>query len=351
MSPKTYICKKIDGFLQNHIDMMKIIIDSAIPYIKGVFEPYAEVEYIAGSNFTAQIVRNADALIIRTRTKCNEALLSGSSVRHIATATIGFDHIDTEYCSRNNISVSTAAGCNARAVLQWMGAALALLARREEWQPKERTLGVVGVGNVGSLVSRYAESWGFRVICCDPPRAEREHLDFCSMEQIAQQADIITLHTPLDGTTRSMINNELLKLCKPHATIINTSRGEVVVTSDLVCSGRNYMLDVWEDEPAINREVLSGAIVATPHIAGYSIEGKRNATVAAVHSIASALALPLENWEAPIAGSQPKDISWQELLATIDSQFDIEDLSCDLKLHPEEFERMRNNYQLRKESF
>ena len=155
---------------------MKIIADSAIPFLRGVLEPFAEVEYLPGTAISAAAVHDADALVIRTRTRCDEKLLAGSHIKLIATATIGFDHIDTAWCAAHGIEVTTAAGCNARGVLQWVGAALVHLSRTQGWQPAERTLGIVGVGHVGSLVKAYAEGWGFRVVCCDPPREEREQV-------------------------------------------------------------------------------------------------------------------------------------------------------------------------------
>ena len=155
---------------------MKIVADSAIPFFQGVLEPWAEVRYLPGSRIAAEDVRDADALVIRTRTRCDERLLAGSRVRLIATATIGFDHIDTAWCAAHGIRVATAAGCNARGVLQWAGAVLAHLARTQGWKPAQRTLGIVGVGHVGSLIREYACLWGFRVVCCDPPREEREQV-------------------------------------------------------------------------------------------------------------------------------------------------------------------------------
>ena len=183
---------------------MKIVADSAIPFLQGVLEPWAEVRYLPGSRIAAEDVRDADALIIRTRTRCDGRLLAGSRVRLIATATIGFDHIDTAWCAAHGIRVATAAGCNARGVLQWAGAVLAHLARTQGWKPAQRTLGIVGVGHVGSLIREYAGLWGFRVVCCDPPREEREHCGFLPLEEVAREADLLTFHTPLDTTTRQL---------------------------------------------------------------------------------------------------------------------------------------------------
>lgn len=158
---------------------MKIVADNAIPFLKGVLEPYARVEYLPGKTIATADVRDADALIVRTRTRCDAALLEGSSVKLIATATIGFDHIDTEYCRRHGIEVATAAGCNARGVLQYVAAALVRLSRVQAWEPADKTLGIVGVGHVGSLVEAYARTWGFRVVACDPPAKSASTADSC----------------------------------------------------------------------------------------------------------------------------------------------------------------------------
>ena len=225
---------------------MKIVADNAIPFLKGVLEPYARVEYLPGKTIATADVRDADALIVRTRTRCDAALLEGASVKLIATATIGFDHIDTEYCRRHGIEVATAAGCNARGVLQYVAAALVRLSRVQAWEPADKTLGIVGVGHVGSLVEAYARTWGFRVVACDPPREEREHGGFLPLEEVACQADILTFHTPLDDTTRHMAGAKLFERMKPGSILINTSRGEVVDGQALRESGLQYVLDVWE---------------------------------------------------------------------------------------------------------
>ena len=238
---------------------MKIVADNAIPFLKGVLEPYARVEYLPGKTIATADVRDADALIVRTRTRCDAALLEGSSVKLIATATIGFDHIDTEYCRRHGIEVATAAGCNARGVLQYVAAALVRLSRVQAWEPADKTLGIVGVGHVGSLVEAYARTWGFRVVACDPPREEREHGGFLPLEEVACQADILTFHTPLDDTTRHMAGAKLFERMKPGSILINTSRGEVVDGQALRESGLQYVLDVWEHEPDLDPLLLRDA--------------------------------------------------------------------------------------------
>ena len=331
---------------------MKVVIDNAIPYIKGVLEPYAEVLYRAGNAFSAEDVRDADALIIRTRTRCNRELLDSSRVKLIATATIGFDHIDLEYCRQQGIKVVTAAGCNAAGVLQWVASALALIAKADGWQPQELTLGIVGVGHVGSLVERYAREWGFRILRCDPPRQMSEGGDFLTLEEVVSSSDIVTFHTPLDSTTHHLINDRIISLMRPNGVIINASRGEVADTAALLKAPQRLLIDVWENEPAISSELLAKAIVTTPHIAGYSAQGKANASVAAVRAVAEYFSLPLTEWyPCVVKPAKRRVIGWQEMCQTINSYCDLTEESARLKSHAEDFESLRNNYNYREEYF
>ena len=331
---------------------MKVLIDRAIPFLHGVLEPYAKVEYIDGNRFTPEAVKSADALIIRTRTRCDKALLEGSKVQFIATATIGFDHIDLNYCRKHNIRVATSAGCNARGVLQWVAAALAMLAKREGFAPQERALGIVGVGNVGKLVKEYAEYWGFRTICSDPPRQECEQLDFVSLEEVLRNADIVTLHTPLDSTTHHLINSQNISLLRPGAILINASRGECVETDAVKRNNLTLMTDVWENEPNIDNEHRAKSLVATPHIAGYSSQGKANASAMAVQALARHFDLPLKEWRpSDVAATEPRLISWEEMCTTISHYCNLLADSEQLCNNPEQFEYLRNNYHYREEYF
>jgi erythronate-4-phosphate dehydrogenase len=331
---------------------MRVLIDSAIPFLRGVLEPFAEVVYLGNEEFSAEMVKSADALIIRTRTRCDSSLLEGSNVQFIATATIGFDHIDMAYCKAHNIAVATSAGCNARGVLQWVSSALAMLAKRENFTPQERTLGIVGVGNVGRLVKEYAELWGFRTICCDPPRQEREKLDFVSLEEVLRQADIVTLHTPLNSSTNHLINEENISLLRSGATLINSSRGECVATEATRRNDLIYMTDVWEHEPDIDSEYLAKSIASTPHIAGYSAQGKANASAMAVQALAHHFDLPLCDWRpSEVAAVEARHISWEEMCATIDNFCNLATESNSLRKKPEQFEHLRNNYSYREEYF
>ena len=331
---------------------MKVVIDNAIPYIKGILEPYAEVLYREGIDFRQEDVADADLLIIRTRTRCNASLLDSSSVKMIATATIGFDHIDLEYCQKHGIEVITAQGCNAAGVLQWVAAALALLSRKDGWTPPQRTLGIVGVGHVGRLVEQYARAWGFNVLRCDPPRKEREGGDFIPLEELLSRSDIVTLHTPLDRTTHHLINDHTMALMRDDAVLINASRGEVVSTQALLNAPQRLLIDVWEHEPEINRDLLTKAIVTTPHIAGYSSQGKANATAMVVRAAAKRFSLPLTDWyPEQVRITERQDIDWQTMCLTIQSHCDLEAESQRLKAAPGSFESMRNGYRYREEYF
>lgn len=329
-----------------------VVIDRAIPFLAEFLAGRAEVVALQGDAITAADVANADALVVRTRTRCDERLLANSRVRLVVTATIGFDHIDCAWCRAQGIEVVTAAGCNARGVLQWVAAVLAHAARTEGWHPSEMTLGVVGVGHVGSLVKAYAESWGFRVICCDPPREEREGVGFVSVEAVMAEADIVTFHTPLDGSTHHLCNAERLALTKPSALILNSSRGAVVDNRAVLASGRRYAFDVWEGEPQLDGEVLQHALLATPHVAGYSAQGKANASMMAAEALSRHFGWSWEGWyPSEVTPPRPRMLSWEELLATIDAHYPIVEESARLKADPMQFEHFRDAYRYRLEYF
>lgn len=333
-----------------------IIADRDIPFLKGVLEPHASVSYLPGTAIAAADVRDTEALIVRTRTRCDASLLEGSRVRMIATATIGHDHIDLRYTSSRGIEVATAAGCNARGVLQWVAAVLRTLG-----EPAGRVLGVVGVGNVGSLVARYGRLWGFEVLCCDPFVAasdlEGGAFEFTTPEEVARRADIISFHVPLTRSgphpTFRMADASFFALTKPSTVIVNSSRGEVVDPQALLASSCDFVLDVWPDEPLIDRDLLGRALLATPHIAGYTLQGKANATAMSVNALARHFGWPQLTDRRPdeVARVTPKDISWQEMRALMPDYFDIEALSDSLKSHPERFEAIRDHYEFRREFF
>ena len=323
---------------------MKIVCDDKIPFLRGVFEPYAEVVYLPGAAITSSDVRDADALVTRTRTRCDRALLEGSSVRVIASATIGYDHIDTAWCSEHRIEWANAPGCNSGSVAQYISSVLVVLASRFDLDLGNMTLGIVGVGHVGSKVARVAQALGMRVLLNDPPRALAEGSDgFVSLEEVIAGSDIITLHVPLSDSTRYLFDASRLSEMRPDQILINTSRGEVVCGDALKEALRNgrlkaAVLDVWEHEPDIDPELAQLVEIATPHIAGYSLDGKAAGTTAAVRVVARALGInELTDWSAnlpPAAGNDTYDVTR-----------DSDALKSDLSF----FEHLRETYPVRRE--
>jgi len=350
---------------------MKIIIDNKIPFIRGVFEPWAEVVYLPGKETTAEVVRDADAIITRTRTICNEGLLKGSSVKVIATATIGFDHIDTAWCEANGIIWKNAPGCNSASVRQYISSVLVALGRRHGLKFHDITLGVVGVGNVGSKVASMAETLGCRVLRCDPPRARREGSDgFVSLDEIIAKSDIITLHVPLEkageDATWHLFDSERIALLRDDQILINSSRGPVVDNQALkealkARKIRAAVLDVWEGEPQLDRELIPLLDITTPHIAGYSADGKANGTTASVRTVAEVLGIEaLKNWTASgvPAPAQPLDFTIDAcgkdvqtvLSEAITYTYDVCADSQALRDAPELFEKLRGDYPIRREA-
>ena len=345
---------------------MKLVCDDKIPFLKGVFEPYAEVVYLPGARTGASDVKDADALITRTRTRCDEALLEGSRVKIIASATIGYDHIDTAWCEANGILWCNAPGCNSSSVEQYICSVLVTLARRHELRLEGMTLGVVGVGNVGSKVARAAGILGMKVLLCDPPRAEAEGPEgFVSLEELIEGSDIISLHVPLNPQTFHLFGRERLQSLREDQILINSSRGEVVygaaLKEALKAGGlRAAVLDVWEGEPSPDKQLVRLLDISTAHIAGYSADGKAAGTTAAVRAVARALGIDaLKEWspsKLPLPAQDPdfcldaRGMSRQEVLSeAILYTYDVLWDSGKLRSHLQDFEALRGDYQIRRE--
>ena len=349
---------------------MKVVADDKIPFLKGVLESEGiEVVYLPGAKTTDADVSNADALITRTRTKCNEKLLKNSAVKFIATATIGFDHIDTDYVEKRGICWTNAPGCNSSSVAQYITSLLLNLAVKHNFKLADKVLGVVGVGYVGKKVAAVGRALGMKVLLNDPPRARAEgDKEFVSLDIVAQKADIITIHVPLEyegeDKTFHLADEEFLNKLTQKQFIINASRGEVVDNAALrkVLEKRSIaggVLDVWENEPEIDLELLNLLDYATPHIAGYSTDGKVNGTSMSVNALAKFFNLSerLQNWypdNVPVPENtvieSPADGSLEEKLLYIVSQsYNIADDTKALKQTPQDFEKLRGNYPLRRE--
>ena len=340
---------------------MKIVADIDVPFLEGVFEPYSEVVYKKGLEISREDVLDADALIVRTRTRCDGALLEGTSVKMIATATIGTDHIDLEYCRKAGIEVSNAAGCNAGGVVQYVFSALYGVAARKGIKIDGSTIGIVGVGHVGSKVEAMAEYLGFNILRCDPPRAAAEGPEgFCSLEHLLENSDVVTLHVPLDETTRGMANADFFTLMKPGAIFINAARGEIVDEQALLEASPKFgaiVIDTWNNEPDINEELVETADIATPHIAGYTFQGKQNGTAFAVQALARHFGIqelydyfPAQD----LPGHEPvlldlKGKNHGEIAAVFQYNYPIFTDDFRFRMEPHKFEKLRSEYQYRRE--
>ena len=325
---------------------MRVVCDAHIPFIKEAIQkewPDIDICPLKPEEIDAFSVRDADVLIVRTRTKVNEALLAGSSVRLVCTATIGFDHIDTAYCDTHGIRWTSCPGCNAQAVCDYIEEALNEITNYKlQITNSMPTLGIVGVGHVGSLVAKMAERHGLKVLLNDPPKGIGVSLDF-----IAQNCDIITFHVPLDPSTYHLCDEAFLRRCKPDALIINAARGGVVDEQALLRSGHPYILDTWENEPNINKDVLAHALLASMHIAGYSIEGKRNASQMCLDAVSAEFNLPkIDLSTYPYSDKSPSKTSEGSPAAATPSHW-LATLTEQLQSHPDQFELLRKNYPLR----
>jgi erythronate-4-phosphate dehydrogenase len=347
---------------------MKIVADDKIPFLRGVLEPFADIVYVPGRSINRDHLLDADALLTRTRTRCNESLLKDTNIRFIGTATIGTDHIDTGWCESRGIVWKNAPGCNASSVNQYIASALVLLAERFGFSLRDKTLGVVGVGNVGKKVVRTAELMGMRVYLCDPPRARSEGTcGFISLDGILRECDIITFHVPLNhegvDKTYHLIDHDFLTRVNPGTFIINSSRGEVADSPALreaLLQNKigGLVLDVWENEPDIDSELMHLCCLATPHIAGYSADGKARGTAMIIRELSRHFDLGIEDWEAddipepadPVIRIDCRGVADEAVIReAIYSTYRIAEDDRKLRDKPGEFEKQRGEYPPRRE--
>ena len=343
---------------------MKIVVDDKIPYIQAALRTLAdEVVVKPGGEITAADVHDATILVVRTRTRCNRSLLEGSSVRLIVTATIGYDHLDTDYLDAAGIEWHNCPGCNATSVAQYVCNSLLLLHRDRGLNLHDATLGIIGVGHVGTAVLERARQWGIRhFLLNDPPReAAGDHLadglTWTDLPTLLAESDVITLHTPLTDSgpypTRHLLDCHSFELMRRKPIIINAGRGglidelalETAMDEGLV---GEVILDTWEDEPHVNPSILYKVYIGTPHIAGYSADGKANATRMTLSAICRFLGRPMTFDIQP--PSLPEGFRASDDPTTLALQlYDPMSDSSRLKSHPESFEQLRGSYPLRRE--
>jgi erythronate-4-phosphate dehydrogenase len=354
---------------------MRIIADKNIPFVQEAFSEFGEVELLPGREISEKSVRDADILLVRTVTPVNKELLRESGVQFVGTATIGYDHVDTEYLRQRGIFFSHAAGCNANSVAEYIVAALFVLAGRYGFDLRERIIGVVGVGNVGSRVVEKANALGLPVLLNDPPKArETGNAIYRPLAEILKEADIVSFHVPLTregiDATYHMGNRDLLDKMKEGSFLINTSRGPVVDTEAVIHSLyygkiKSAVIDVWEGEPDISSSLLECIDIGTPHIAGYSRDGKANATLLLYQAACKYFNMPVR-WrpvdlpapEYPVIDTEISGHTSQETIAAVikrayDIERDDRALRMMLSFPSNErgayFDRLRNEYPVRRE--
>lgn len=327
-----------------------LIIDDNIPYIQGRIDPTVPVTYTDQFGFTPELVHDADALVIRTRTRCDEALLADSSVRLVATATIGTDQIDLPWCTSHGITVRNSPGCNAPGVAQYVWSALL----RMGLTPGQHRVGVVGCGNVGGIVAEWGRTLGFDVVVSDPPRQERGIGDnYLPLDTLLATCDAITLHTPLthDGKHPSyhLIGGSELSLMRRGSILVNAARGPVVEQNalrDALQQGHiRAVIDTWEFEPQTDPEILRLAEYATFHIAGYSRQGKERATRMVLEALEDVLHIRSDRRGLAGAYSPLTDLTAEAIVTSYDPGED----TTSLRQNPTAFDTLRRNYHYRDE--
>nr|WP_277628648.1 4-phosphoerythronate dehydrogenase PdxB [Pantoea agglomerans] len=345
------------------------MVDENMPYARELFSRTGDVVAVPGRPLPVAELADADGLMVRSVTQVNEALLAGKPVKFVGTATAGTDHVDENWLQQAGIAFSAAPGCNAIAVVEYVFSALLLLAERDGFQLRDRTVGIVGVGNVGGRLQKRLEAWGIKTLLCDPPRADRgDEGDFLSLEAVTEQADILTFHTPLfkEGPYKSwhLADAALLMALKPNTILINACRGPVVDNSALleVLKMRHdlsVVLDVWEPEPDLSLALLDKVDIATPHIAGYTLEGKARGTTQVFEAwcdfigqpqlVPLSTLLPVPEFS-EITLNGPLDQPTLKRLAHL--VYDVRRDDAPLRkvaAKPGEFDRLRKQYQERRE--
>ena len=331
---------------------LKIVVERNVPFIADALRKAGvTVTELAAGEIDRAAMADADALVTRTRTRCDASLLEGSRCTLVASATIGLDHVDCEWCRNAGIEVANAPGCNAPGVAQYV---ISTLVAAFGPELSRRTLGVVGVGHVGSIVTRWARQAGMEVLECDPPRQKAEGGDFTDLATVAARADAITFHVPMthegEDATWHLADERFFSLLQKKPLIINTARGAVIDNKALLKALDSGLvgkaaIDCWEGEPEISLELLHKAFVATPHIAGYTRSGKARASQIALEAICRHFGLSGLSIDEPVAPYAPDDLTTQEIAESYDPIADSEPLRRD----PGAFETLRNTYVLRPE--
>ena len=345
---------------------LKIVADQQILLAKEVFSQFGEVELCSGRDIDHETVKNADALLVRSVTKVNEALLNKSNISFVASATSGIDHIDTDYLEKSDITFSHALGSNARSVAEYVLSSLFIAAEQQSFSLSDKTIGIIGCGQVGSRVKKFMDAIGVNCLINDPPLAEQNNeYDFVDLEDIVE-ADIITLHVPLimDGKypTHKLVNNDFLNKLKNDVIFINTSRGEVIDEAALLAfkhanNAATLILDVWCNEPNIDINLLEETFIATPHIAGYSYDGKLKATEMLFNAVNSHFETGFKSQGLLNSDPTIMNIAEDAIQLVVLQSYDVRTdaialrnlMSIDKNERAEYFDSLRKNYPIRRE--
>ncbi|WP_271270611.1 4-phosphoerythronate dehydrogenase PdxB [Aliamphritea hakodatensis] len=349
---------------------LHIVADENIPAVETLFGGFGSIRRLPGRHLNSEDVAGADVLLVRSISRVNAQLLAGSQVKFVGTATIGTDHIDQNYLQQQGISFSSAPGCNADAVVEYVISALYMLAAEQGFELLDKTVGIIGVGNVGGRLQRRMQGMGIKVLVNDPPRAAREGSEsFTALDALLTEADIICCHTPLTTTgehpSKHLLNKDNLDCLKSGAVLLNAGRGPVINNEDLLNWHRRrddatLILDVWEHEPAVNAELAARARIGTPHIAGYSLEGKVRGTFMLYEAFCRAQGItPQLTLDDCLPRAELTDLTLEDtadVRQAIDAVYHpgaddqrFRDSLTDAVQQPQNFDRLRKEYPVRRE--
>jgi len=347
---------------------LKIVADENMPQVEAIFSRFGEVTLLPGRELSADDLKEADVLLVRSITQVNRELLADTPVQFVGTATIGTDHIDQTYLHNHEIAFSNAPGCNADAVVEYVLSSLFLVAEHQSFEPKDRTFGIIGVGNVGGRLQRRLQALGYNVLLNDPPRAEQEN-GFVGLAEILTQADVICVHTPLtkegEHLTHHLLGEDELGRLKQDAIIINAGRGPVIDNQALLEVGQQradltFILDVWEHEPRVSAALAERCAIVSPHIAGYSFDGKVRGTFMLYEALCKHLGQGCDDAlddflpESELASVEQGDLTVLELIQKvydprIDDYMLRETLSLPEREQKQAFDQLRKQYRVRRE--
>jgi erythronate-4-phosphate dehydrogenase len=349
---------------------MKIITDENIPLVKEHFKGIGEVRTVAGREINTNILTDADILLVRSITEVNQYLLDDLNLKFIASATSGINHIDLDYLNRKGIGFAHALGSNAISVAQYVVSAICYWSLKKQKELKQLNIGIIGYGNVGKILESLCVNLGVKCVLHDPPLEDLtdNKIDFKSLDE-ALKCDIVSLHVPFttDGNhpTQRLISDDEINAMKTGSLLINTSRGGVVDERALLArkyrlNDIEFILDVWENEPAINQEALKHALIATPHIAGYSYDGKIRGTQMIYQACCDYFELEATykfNLNVDFKVQEINPLVEKDIRKSLTKAYDIAQDGLSLKktlnqpglLTPEYFDALRKNYPIRRE--